>query len=124
MAREYFKEDCTVFQIDGDSILTEIGSGSIKGSETVAENNALADAYDNEAVLRRGLEVTLELAADTDCAVDIWALWTAGAAVPLNVVTTKNTFTGNFKLKSPGVDFADALRESITLKNDGAFTVA
>jgi hypothetical protein len=124
MARQYFAEDCTVFTIDSDSALAYIGSGSIKGTETVAENNALADAYDNEKVLRRGVEVTLELASDTDCAVDIWALWVAGAAVPLVITTDKVTVTGNFTVKSPGLDFADAIRESVTLKNDGTVTFA
>ncbi len=123
MARQYFSEDCTVFTIGGDSCLTEIGSGKITGSEEVAENNALKDAYSNEKVLRRGLEVTLELASDSAAAVDIWALWAAGDAVPVVITTTKKTFSGNFTVKSPGLDFADAMRESVTLKNDGAVTI-
>ena len=121
--RQYFSDDCTVFTIGGSSILTEIGSGSIKGNQEEVENNALKDAYSYRKVLRKGVEVTLELASDSDCAVDIFSLWNAGAAVACVITTDKWTFSGDFTLTDPTLELSDAMRESVTLRNEGAVTI-
>lgn len=124
MARRYFQEDVTVCTIGQDSCLTEIGSGKVSGTETTAENIALMDTWDSEKIIRQGVEVTLDLASDDEATLDVWALWLAKAAVALVLtgVSGKN-FSGNFLLKSPGTDLADALKDSITLKSQGAVTI-
>lgn len=122
--RMYTKDNCSVFTVGSNSLLTYLGRAEVRGRTEWLENNALCDAWQHGVAGRKGLEVSVELAGDTAQVVNAMKTWAAGSAVSLTITTDEETITGSFAPTEGSVLFEDAIRYNITLQSVGEVTVS
>lgn len=121
--RMYATPDFTVFTWGGTSVLTYVGSATIKGEDVKrVENEALMDTWQNKKTLKKGLTIDVEIASDTACGIDFKTAWKNGTDITLVLTDSKGSSTGTFNVTSYEKSYNETIRERVTCELVGALS--
>ncbi len=114
-------QHCTVFAYLGESVLDQLGEGTIESSGPEYENNALVDQETDFESGPGTYYIDMEIACESD---DTSWFTRRGGSGALQVTTANETLTGTFGVINVRKSLNSAVRWNVRLRNKGAVTVA